>query len=282
MSQTRVIFCSDVHLCHQQWCGRTSEQRMDRMIGQLNAHYEERPYEKLVFLGDYSLDYWKWDVKGSWLERGVSESQRFARDYASRLKAPYYMLPGNHEQYGEALWQQLVGMPRKDYFVVGGYLIICCDNFAGELDPVEHSDGVYSVTDLDFVRKAMAQHPDLPVILCAHYFDIEDKEPEAFYTFLKEEKRITLLICGHDHIVEITDLGEQAGHVCLYHDGQFSYAGGRQSPVDNMWGFCEAVLTDKGVEMVYIEPENDIKVGGKPYHHDYTEKCRKFFPRRDL
>ena len=47
-------------------------------------------------------------------------------------------------------------------------------------------------------------------------------------------------------------------------------------------GIADVPLTDKGVEMVYIEPENDIKVGGKPYHHDYTEKCRKFFPRRDL
>ena len=281
MRQTRVVFCTDVHLCHGQWYGRSSEQRMERMVEQLNHFYEENPYEKLVFLGDYSLDHWKWQIKGSWIERGVSETDRFVKDYASRLKAPYYMLPGNHEQYGEELWHRFTGMSRRDCFVVGGYLFICCDNFAGLLDPVEHSDGVYTPTDLDFVRKAMAQHPDLPVILCAHNFDL-DEEPEAFYAFLKEETRITMLICGHDHIVESTDLGEKAGHVHLFHGGHFSYVGGKRPIEGTMWGFSEAILTDKGIDIRYIEPENDIEISEGAYHHYYREQCHQFYPRRDL
>jgi alpha-beta hydrolase superfamily lysophospholipase len=43
-----------------------------------------------------------------------------------------------------------------------------CDNYAGELDPDYHHDGVYTPTDLSFVRKAMAEYPDLPVILIGH------------------------------------------------------------------------------------------------------------------
>ena len=281
MESKRVIFCSDVHLCHFEWYGRTSDARMERMVEQLNAVYDEKPYEKLVFLGDYSLDHWKWNIKGSWLERGVSEASRFAKEYASRLKAPYYMLPGNHEQYGEALWQKLVGMPRKDYFVVGGYLIVCCDNFAGLLDPAEHSDGEYSVTDLNFVRKAMAEHPDLPVILCAHDFD-PDVEPEEFYTFLKEETRITVLVAGHVHTCDVVELGERAGNVCLVYDGHYSYVNGKRDPKDIMWGFCEAVLTDKGVDMVYVEPENEIKLKDECHRHPYREQNRRFYPRRDL
>lgn len=281
METTRVIFCSDVHLDHQDYGGIDREDRMAGMVEHLNQLRKERPYEKIVFLGDYSLDHWKWQVKGSWLERGVSETERFVKDYASRLEAPYYMLAGNHEQYGEALWQKFTGCSRQDYFVVGGYLIICCDNFAGDLDPDFHSDGTYTITDLDFVRKAMAEHPNLPVILCAHDFDY-DKEPEEFFTFVKEEKRITALLAGHVHLADVHELGERAGNMVIYYDGHYSYAGGKGTLKDTMWGFCDAVLTDEGMDIRYVEPENDVTIDGEPYHHPYTEKNHRFFPRRDL
>ena len=47
---TRVLICSDVHLCHFAWHGRSSEDRMDNMIRQMNDYYEEKPYEAVVFL----------------------------------------------------------------------------------------------------------------------------------------------------------------------------------------------------------------------------------------
>ena len=281
MKETRVIFCSDVHLCHLKFSAESSEVRMDNMVEKLNARYDERPYEKIVFLGDYSLDHWKWNIKGSWLERGVSETARFVRDYVSRLKAPCYLLPGNHEQYGEEMWKKITGDSRRDYFPVGGYLIVCCDNFAGDLDPDFHSDGTYTATDLDFVKTAMAEYPDLPVILCAHNFD-QDKEPETFFAFLKEEKRITLLLCGHDHITEILDMGEKADHVCVCYDGHYSYSGMKRPITQAMWGFCEAVLTEDGIDIRYVEPENDAILGdGTVYHHIYREQNHRFFPRRD-
>lgn len=281
MKDNRLVFCADPHLCHFEWGGVKPEDRMDRLVKQLNDHYEENPYEKIVFLGDYSLDHWKWQVKGSWLARGVSETARFVKDYVSRLKVPSYLLPGNHEQYGEALWQKFTGCSRQDYFVNCGYLIICCDTFAGDLDPVEHHDGVYSPLDLDFVRKAMAQYPELPVILCAHDFDY-DKEPEAFFTFIKEEKRITALLAGHVHIADVYDLGERADNLCIYYCGHYAYAGRKLPLQEVMWGFCDAVLTPEGVDIRYIEPENDVTIDGVAYHHPYTEKNHRFFPRRDL
>jgi len=281
MNETRIIFCSDVHLCHLSWYGPTSEQRMERMTAELNCYYNGKPYEKIVFLGDYSLDHWQWQVKGSWLERGVSDTARFIKDYASRLKVPYFMSPGNHEQYGNEKWNEIVGNNREDCFTVGGYLIICCDNFAGVLDPDYHSDGIYSPTRLDFVKKAMEEHPGLPVILCAHYFDVR-KEPEEFFEFIKNEKRIVFLICGHDHLAEITDLGEAADHVSLFHDGHYSYVGGKRSPIDTIWGFCDAVLTDVGVDIRYVEPACEITVDGVSHSHEYREQHHRFFKRRDI
>ena len=128
----------------------------------------------------------------------------------------------------------------------------------------------------------MAEYPEYPVILCGHFFD-KSKEPEEFFEFLKEEKRITLLICGHDHLVMIEDLGEKAGNVCIYHDGHYSYSGREEdgAPVFK-WGYCEAVLGDEGIEVVYVEPSNTIVVQDSPVVHERREQQRRFFKRRDL
>jgi len=279
MIEKRMIFCSDVHLCHIDWYGMSSKDRMDNMIEKLNEYYAERPYEKIMFLGDYSLDFWAWSIGGSYLREGVNNTENFAKQYASRLKAPYHMMPGNHDLYGDDKWQEMTGVKRDGSFVVGGYLIVASDNYSGILEPDFHSDGEYSPTKLDFVKAEMEKHPDLPVILCSHYFD-EEKEPPEFFEFLKNEKRIVFLICGHDHIIGVTDFGED---VKLYHDGHYSYAGGHKSPSELMWGFCEAVLTEEGVDIRYIEPENELTLeNGTKCKHKYREQNHIFFKRRDI
>ena len=95
---TSVIVCSDVHLCHIDWYGCPAEKRLQYMVEELNLRYRQQPYEKILFLGDYSLDHWAWDRGGSVLNDGVSNTANFIRDFASRLDAPYAMIPGNHEQ----------------------------------------------------------------------------------------------------------------------------------------------------------------------------------------
>lgn len=281
MKDTRIIFCSDVHLCHLEWYGRSSAERMENMVHDLNEFYDKKPYEKVIFLGDYSLDHWGWgDEGGSWVNARVSNTDNFIKQYASRLKAPYYLTPGNHEQYGHEIWREITGTLRDDSFVIGGYLFITCDNYGEDLDPDYHSDGTYTSTKLRFIKEQMEEYPDLPVILCGHYFDV-NKEPEEFFTFLKEEKRITLLICGHDHGNEITNLGERAGNVSIYHTGHYSYAGLGKKPMELMWGFCEALLTERGIDICYVEPDNTIVFEDKVIRHKYREQKHEFFQRRD-
>lgn len=281
MKETRIIFCSDVHLSHINWYGRTSEERMENMIDNLNKVYDEKPYERIIFLGDYSLDFWEWDICGSWIREGISNTDNFVKRFANRLQAPYHMIPGNHEQYGYEKWKEITGTPREDCFIIGGYLLIACDNFAGKLDPDFHSDGEYTLTKLEFIKAKMEEHKDLPVILCGHYFDIE-KEPEDFFEFIKNEKRIVFLVCGHDHVNEITDLGERADHVCLYHDGQYSYNEPQITPHELMWGFCEAILTEEGVDIRYVEPSNTVMFENTVLEHHYREQNHIFFRRRDI
>lgn len=264
MSNTRLIVLSDVHLCHAAWYGEASEQRMERLVRELCGWYRRRPFDKILFLGDYSLDFWKWDIGGSFQKQGVSNTARFLRDYVPKLPAPCYLIPGNHEPYGETAWQAITGTPRQGAFVLGGYLFICCDNFAGELDPTEPSDGQYSETDLAFVKAQMAAYPDLPVLLCAHWFD-QTLEPPEFFAFLRQETRIKGLMCGHDHRCFAEDLGEQAGHVTLFHDGSYSYSG--KGLGEMMWGFNELELRPDGVAITHREPPASVlRDNGTPYH----------------
>lgn len=279
--ETRLIIASDVHLCHVDWLGRSSADRMEALVRDLKEHYAQHPYETVLFLGDYSLDFWAWDVGGSYVREGVSNTRTFVRDYASRLPVPFRMLPGNHEQYGDVLWQEITGDGRQFYFTLGGYLFICCDTFAGDLDPDRHHDGVYTPVELDFVRKAMVEHPALPVILCAHWFDAE-KETEAFRTFLQEEPRVTALFCGHDHLNFCENWGTEADPVPLYHDGAYSYTGAGKTPREQTWGFCEVTLTEEGVEIVYLSPAHTVTLeDGTVYEHPYQEQTRVFCKRRD-
>ncbi len=276
---TRILIASDLHLCHINWYGVDSRKRMDYLLADINAYHREKPIESIVLLGDYSLDFWEWDICGCYINEGRSDTEEFVRDFIPRFPAPVHMIPGNHEQYGNAKWRELTGSDRRQAFVLGGYLFILCDNFSGLLDPTGHSDGVYTNTDLSFIREKMAEYPDLPVILGAHFFDTrEDMEPESFYAFLKEEPRITALFCGHDHETWIEDLGERAGGVKIIHDGSYSYT---HDTAKSLWGFCEVTLCDSGIEAVYIAPAHEAEIDGEMRKYPYAELNRIVISRRD-
>lgn len=277
MNQKSVVVCSDLHLCHRDWYGPSSEERLEEFLSSINEFYARAPFEQIFMLGDYSLDFWAWDIKGCYLNEGKSYATQFFREFASRLPAPYLALAGNHEQYGEEKWQKIAGNGRSFAKMIGGWLFIGCDNFSGNLDPSEHSDGTYTPTDLAFIKEKLQEFPDAPAILMAHWFELT-KEPQEFFDFLQEEKRITLLLCGHDHLNKVTDLAEHGADVSIYHDGNFSYT---RSPKEQLWGFCALNLSKDGVEVQYIEPATALPHDPALHHPDRIQNER-FFKRRDI
>lgn len=272
MKENHVIICSDLHLCHRGWHGPTGEERLEEWLLAMEKTYENSPYSHVFMLGDYSLDFWAWDILGCYIKEGKSYTARFIKEFASRLPAPYHMLAGNHEQYGEEKWKELTGNCRSFAKMVGGWLFIGCDNFSGNLDPTEHSDGTYTPTDLAFIKEQMDAFPDAPVILLSHWFDLT-KEPPAFFEFLQNEKRITLLFCGHDHLNKITDLSEYGADVCIYHDGNYSYT---PSPQEQLWGFCELNLSQEGVDVRYMEPATALPQDEALRHEDRIQNHQFF------
>ena len=205
----RILLASDLHHCHLTWYGLSSEERMERLIRDLNAEYRRDPYEVILFLGDYSLDFWEWDTKGCYLNEGRSYTREFVEKVCPRLPSPYLMIPGNHEQYGEDMWRSLTGCSRKGVWTTDGWLFILLDNFSANLDPKEHSDGTFTPIDVDFVREQMDAYPDRRVVLCSHHFDFEKETPEGCR--LVQDPRIVCLASGHVHLSDIVTLPDALG-----------------------------------------------------------------------
>ena len=258
----RIILMSDVHHCHVTWNGLTSEERMERLVESLNEAYRREPFEQILFLGDYSLDFWAWEIKGCYLSEGRSYTREFVTRYAPRLPAPYIMIPGNHEQYGPKTWREITGFDRQGCYVTDGWLFILLDTFAGDLDPTEHSDGTYTPMDVRYARASMDRYPDHRVVLCAHHFD-PAREPEASRELVRDS-RVVCLASGHVHLSDVLTLPEDWGGKKLLRTGQFSYTAG-PDPRVSLPGWREVVLTDDQLISRYVTPAGRYVLGGEPY-----------------
>ena len=79
--------------------------------------------------------------------------------YVRRLPAPWMMIAGNHEQYGEEKWHEITGCSRQGAVTVGDWLFVMLDGFGKDLDPDFHSDGTFTPIDVSFVRAQMEKYP---------------------------------------------------------------------------------------------------------------------------
>ena len=268
MRQRRIILASDIHLCHLDFFGVKAEDRLQKFIDDLKAEYKKQPFEALLLLGDYSLDHWKWQIKGSYIEKGISYTKRFVDEYLSQLKElplEIRMIAGNHEQYGEKLYHELTGYHREDVYVTDDWLFILMDTYKGGLDPTEHHDGVYTGANMEFIKKHMDAHPDKKVIICSHFIDPR-KDTAEFKALLRED-RIICLFAGHTHGSKIWTLDEEYGSKNVIFTGQYS-----ELNVNSMWGFRELILNDDYIESNYITPESTVIINDEKIDHHYGKQ----------
>ena len=272
MESKRIIIASDIHLCHEDWYGVKAEDRVQKFIDDIKAEYKKHPFEALLLLGDYSLDHWKWQIKGSYIEKKISNTKRFADEYLSQLKdlpIEIRMIAGNHEQYGEKLWNKLTGHHREDVYVTGDWLFVLMDTYKGGLDPTEHHDGVYTGADMEFINKQLKAYPDKKVIICSHYIE-PWRDTEEFKALLRDD-RIICLFAGHTHKSEIWYMEEEYGSKKTIFTGQYSELN-KKIMTESMWGFRELILNDSYIESNYITPENTIVLNGERYVHTYGKQ----------
>ena len=267
----RIILSPDIHYTRKlQWSGLTSEERAQMWVDAIIAEHEEEPIDLVVLMGDISLDHWMHG--GNWLEDEESDAEIFIWEQAI-AKLPkeieVFALPGNHEQFGYDEWEIMMGNERQDYRVMGDHLILLLDNFADGLNPEEDHDGVYTGVDMEYVNEIVAQYPDKYIWIVTHFTHLPF-ESEAFKEFLRTNTNVKAIFHGHNHTLDVEDLGEEYNNVKLIMCGQFSYTGS-QAPLDQYYSFRDLHLDRYGGVCNYIIPEVDLIVNGEPVEYQKVE-----------
>jgi 3',5'-cyclic AMP phosphodiesterase CpdA len=260
----RVLLSSDIHCTHLlEWYGVNYRDRMQLWVDAIIAEHEERPIDLLILNGDLSLDHWQHNGGGSWLNEERSTTEEFVNDFVSQLPAeiPVFIMPGNHEQFSNDDWDYITGNDRYGYYVLGEHLFVFLDNFAGELDPDYHHDGVYTGVDMEYLTGIMAEHPNKNVWLVGHYFDMS-KESEEFKELLCTNTDIKALFHGHIHLTDVQELGEEYNDLTIAVTGNFAYTKDADI-LGSFWGFRELVISENSAYSCYILAESEAVVNGK-------------------
>lgn len=262
----RILIVTDVHYCQLEYGGISREEKAELLISHIRAEYEREPFEFILFLGDYSLDHWAWNSKGTWVVRQKSYTRELIERYFDKLPTPYYMLPGNHEQYGEELWREITGMSRESELIVDDFLFVLWDSYGAELDPDYHSDGKYTAPNVAKIRALMDAHPDKRVILCSHWFiPCGSEEEKALIT----DERVVCLFVGHSHSSKVLTLPEEYGLKKMIQAGAW-VAGEPDSK--EAWGVRDLYLEENKIVSRYIVPDYTLYVNGEAY--DIPAHCR--------
>ena len=259
MKKHRILLISDLHYCQEEYGGISRDEKAERILQQIFDEHQKDPFSMILFLGDYSLDYWAWGTQGSWLTEKKSYTAEFVQRYCRELPAPYYMLPGNHEQYGNEEWRQLVGFDRSAEFIIGDYLLILWDSFGENLNPVDHSDGTYTPPNVEKIKRLMLENPNKKVVLCSHSFQprFTTEEQELIC-----DPRVICLFQGHTHFSNVITLPREYGSKKLIQTGGWA----RVSPSSNyVWGVRDLYLEGNRVSSSYLVCEQKLLYHEIPY-----------------
>lgn len=245
----RIMVLTDLHYCTNEFHGTDNGTRMANLISDVREEYEREPFDMILCLGDYSLDFWAWEPYGTYLRTpSVSDTANFMREIYPKFPAPAYMIPGNHEQYGEEKWKKITGFARTFAVEYAEYVFLMCDTFGGELDPTENSDGVYTGIDADFLKASLEKYPGKEIIICAHDLYPAEESNET-KRIIRENDRILCVLAGHIHSSKTVILGKEWRNLPVFYCGDYSYCGDYDDAHPN-WGYRIIDLKD-GFSTVY-------------------------------
>lgn len=252
------MIASDIHNTKlAEWYGVTNEERMERFVDFVSSEHERDPFDLILLLGDYSLDYWM--DGGSWIDEGNSGASEFFRKYVSRFpkNVPVTAIAGNHEQYSDSEWVLISGNHRRESVVLDNCVFVLLDNFK-TLDEVGHrNDGVYKQLDADFVRRTAAEHPDKNIFLLAHFFNARE-DGDVIRGLEEELGSIVGLLHGHTHRNTVIE----PNGITIAETGNYSYTS-MEDMVSTFWGMRDLVIENGRAVSRYIIDENRAVIDGK-------------------
>ncbi len=152
-------------------------------------------------------------VDGDDTDLGDTASLKIAKQLLDKLNKPYYITTGNHDTlHGKIGSGAFISVFGKDRFSItaSGYQFI-----GFPTGPIPGGSlGHITITDLDFVNKAMQSATGLPVFLITHYPLLEgdiDNRTELFD--LMKKYQVVAVLNGHYHRNAVFDYNGVPGIV---------------------------------------------------------------------
>jgi UDP-2,3-diacylglucosamine pyrophosphatase LpxH len=241
----RILMSSDVHYGHVYY-GLTPDQRMEEYVAFINEEHQKQPFDLMIFMGDYSLDYWI--NGGTMLNQNISDATTFVQKWAAQLPdVPKFFLAGNHEQYGNEEWKAITGNDRSGTITLGNNTFVLLDAFAGDLNPQKDADGTYVKLDYAAVQAAVDANPGGNVWIMSHFIDYAG-ESAQFKTVVSQNDEVRGMFMGHRHKRDIIYAGSSYANKVIAQVGNFA-----DSRDDGcIWGIRDLVITGKSAVSRYI------------------------------
>ena len=241
----RVFLSSDVHSGHVYY-NFDPEQRLQEYVDFVNAEHKKQAFDLMIFMGDYSLDYWI--NGGTVLHQDRRDAKTFVDKWVSQLPdVPKFFLAGNHEQYSDEEWQAITGNARSGCVKLGDNTFVLLDAFAGDLDPKKDADGTYVNLDYTAIQTAVDENPNGNVWVMAHFID-HGGESANFKRTIANNDAVRGMFMGHRHSRDLIQAGAAYGNKVIAQTGNF--ADSRNEGC--IWGFRDLIITGKSAVSRYL------------------------------
>lgn len=192
---------SDLHIC-ERWEGIDPATRVERVVAAIRGLPD--PVDGVLVTGDLSDD-------------GSEESYRQARGLLEALDAPFYVLPGNHDDRGRlrvAFDLPGEGEEPIDYSITLGELrIVLFDSIVPGQDP-----GAYRPEQLRRLDQELAREAEAPTLLALHHpplptglpgwdaINLTSADREAMAAVVARHPQLRAIVGGHLHRVAAATL----------------------------------------------------------------------------
>lgn len=195
--------------------GYTQTERMQIILDDVNAFMETDTVEAILTLGDLSTDGYGY--------RNLAENyvKKYKQEVMNQFSCEAYALPGNHDSYPNAKWNEIFGYNRQYSVKIGDAAFIMLDAFDDA--PMGKQEGSkYTGIDMEWLEQELEKYPTEQIFICAHYIDTEENDTE-FQELLSENDRIVCMFMGHTHgneVFQAENLDERyvvnvSGYACM-------------------------------------------------------------------
>lgn len=195
--------------------GYTQTERMQIIVDDINKFMKKADVEAVLTLGDLSTDDYGY--------RSLTENYvvKYQQDVVRQLPCDTYALPGNHDSYPNARWNEIFGYNRQYSVKIGDAAFIMLDTYNDV--PMGSPDGSdYTGIDVEWLEQEIAKYPTEQIFICAHYLDTQEKNADL-QKLLSENERIVCMFMGHTHgneVFQAENLDERyvvnvSGYACM-------------------------------------------------------------------